>query len=266
MKILVPTDFSENAKNAFELSKRIAKLNNGTITLLFAYYSAYDFAAQSAKIVSQIEASAQLAMEEIDSNPEHDITVDHRIVQGSVAMAVTSTAYREDYDLIVMGTQGASGIGKALIGTNTAHVIKDSQVPILVVPNKAMFENVYEMTVATELSLNDKKHFEKLWKLTRFWKLPYNLLHIQNKDENRKEMPLNELEKFLKQKYPDSSFTPINVPAEDTIKGIDQYLQETSNCMLVMFYKNGSFLEYLFNKSRVIKMAYHTHVPLLVIK
>src|SRR5690606_8262838 len=141
-----------------------AKLNNGTITLLFAYYSAYDFAAQSAKIISQIETSAQSAMEEIDSNPEHDITVDHKIVQGSVAMAVTTTAYREDYDLIVMGTQGASGIGKALLGTNTAHVIKDSQVPVLVVPNKAMFGNIYEVAVATDLSHHEKKYFEILVK------------------------------------------------------------------------------------------------------
>jgi nucleotide-binding universal stress UspA family protein len=266
MKILVPTDFSENAKNAFEFSKSIAKLNNGTITLLFAYYSAYDFAAQSSKIISQIEASAQLAMEEVDSCPEHDIIVDHKIVQGSVAMAVTSTAYREDYDLIVMGTQGASGIGKALIGTNTAHVVKDSQVPVLVVPHEAMFGNVYEVAVATDLSRHENKYFETLLKLTGFWNLPFNLVHIQNQYENKKEMPLNELEKLVKQKYPDRSFTATNVPAEDTIKGIDQYLQNAPNCMLVMFYKNGPFFEYLFNKNHVIKMAYHTHVPLLVIK
>src|SRR5690606_1123756 len=149
---------------------------------------------------------------------------------------------------------------------NTVHVIKDTDVPVLVVPNQAMFENVYEMAVATELYHNEKKHFEKLWQVTRFWKLPINLLHVENKYETRKEMPLNELEMFMKQNYPDRSFTAVNVPAEDTIAGIHQYLKDASNCMLVMFYKNGSFFEYLFNKSQVIKMAYHTHVPLLVIK
>ncbi|WP_373495625.1 universal stress protein [Aquiflexum sp.] len=46
MKILVPTDFSENADNALEFSKKIAKHKNASITLLYAFYAVYDFASQ----------------------------------------------------------------------------------------------------------------------------------------------------------------------------------------------------------------------------
>ena len=84
-------------------AKKIARLNKGSITLLFAYYNIYDFAAQSANIIVQMEQSAQKAMENLESEPNLDIVVDHKIVQGPVASAVTSTAYREDYDLIIMG-------------------------------------------------------------------------------------------------------------------------------------------------------------------
>src|SRR5690606_308820 len=109
MKILVPTDFSENAAQAFEFAKKLALLNGGKITLFFAYFTVYDFAAQDDKIIDQIETSANKAMEEIYRDQKEGILVDHKIVHGAVSSAITSTAYRGNYDLIVMGTQGASG-------------------------------------------------------------------------------------------------------------------------------------------------------------
>src|SRR5690606_15303205 len=134
MKILVPTDFSENADNALEFAKKITKINEGSsLTLVFAYFSAYDFAARSGVIVQRIEEAAHKASEEFKSGG-YKIKVEHKVIQGSVATAVTSMAFREDFDLIIMGTQGASGINKKLMGSNTVHVIKDSETAVLVVP------------------------------------------------------------------------------------------------------------------------------------
>ena len=65
MKILVPTDFSDNARNAFEFAKKLALLNKASITLLFAYHNVYDFAALSSSISVQIEEDAKKAMEEL---------------------------------------------------------------------------------------------------------------------------------------------------------------------------------------------------------
>ena len=57
MKILVPTDFSDNARNAFEFAKKLALLNKASITLLFAYHNVYDFAAQSSSIRRRCQKS-----------------------------------------------------------------------------------------------------------------------------------------------------------------------------------------------------------------
>ncbi|MEX2591549.1 MAG: universal stress protein [Anditalea sp.] len=267
MKILVPTDFSDNAKHAFEFAKKVAKLNMGTITLLFSYYTIYDFAAQAAKIVHEIETFANKAMEDqINSRHNFGITVDHKIIQGTVATAVTSTAYKEDYDLIIMGTQGASGIEKSLIGSNTADVIKDSKVPVLAVPFEASFETLNEITMAVELTGEEGHFFDQLMHLTKNWEMSYRALHIQKEHHVEKETIFKELEVYLKENYSHTPFSSTSFSAEDTIEGINQYLNEAPGSLLVMFSKNKSFLEYLFNSSHVVKMAYHTHVPLLVFK
>lgn len=265
MNILVPTDFSENARNSFEFAKKFALLNQGSITLIYTYYSAYNFASQAAKILVQLEAWVAPTNEK--ENSEHaQLKISHKIVHGTVATAITSTAYREGYDLIVMGTQGASGIHKSLVGSNTSHVIKDSQIPVLAVPFNSHFDAVDSITVAMEVGLKEKKFFDLLIKLTKKWNLPFQALPLENKENQWMGFRREEIEKDLKINYPDTPFTFINLSTEYTQLDLNQYLMNFPNTLLVMYLENTSFFEYLFNQSKAIKMAYHTHIPLLVIK
>jgi nucleotide-binding universal stress UspA family protein len=267
MKILVPTDFSENAINAFEFAKKITKRNNGTMTLLFSYSTIYDFAGQAEKIVNEIETTANNTLKnEINASHNQDVLLDYKIIQGSVATEVLSTAYQEDYDLIIMGTQGASGIEQALIGSNTVDVIKASKIPVLAVPFGANYELVREITVAVELATDEEQIFPPLMRLTKNWNLPYKILHIENGGTKVKGIAIIELEKHLKRKFPDVAFSYTSFQAKNTIEGINHYLKKSPDSLLVMFSKNKTFFEYLFDRSQVVKMSYHTHVPLLVLK
>lgn len=263
MKILVPTDFSDNAKNAFNFAKKLAHLNHGSITLLFVYHNVYDFAAQSASITVQIEEDARIAMEELNTDRETEIRVDYKIEQGYVATTIASTAYREDYNLIVMGTQGASGIAKTLIGSNTAHVVKDSMVPVLAVPSHSSFEMVKQIVVSLEWNASEQAFFERLFQMTQQWEWPYRTLHIKSSEESAKE-DADQLVSFLQQSRPEIGHD--TVEAENLMEGINNYLKDTKDSLFVMFYRKRPFFEHLLQKSHVEKMAYHTHVPLLVIK
>ena len=61
-------------------------------------------------------------------------------------------------DLMVMGTKGASGLKKILIGSNTVNVISKTKVPVLVIPEVARFKNFLKkgknrIVLATDLDL-----------------------------------------------------------------------------------------------------------------
>ncbi len=266
MKILVPTDFSDNANNALEFAKKIARKEKSKITLFFAFYAVYDFASQATEIIGQIEQDAKRELKKaVDEGRKEGLDFDYRIVQGSVATAITSIAYREDYDLIVMGTQGASGIKKALIGSNTGHVIKESKVPVLAIPSGTDWSKENKISVALELHKEDEKYFNKLFELTQHMELPYEFFHIKTEINFEKEIEFKGLEVYLKEKNPDLKIKFTLIDSSDVTEGISQYLENNPNSILVMFYKNKSFFEYLFNKSNSLEMAFHTHVPLLVI-
>ena len=48
---------------------------------------------------------------------------------------VTRTVETEGIDIVIMGTQGATGAKEILFGTNTVHVIKNAKCPVLVIPS-----------------------------------------------------------------------------------------------------------------------------------
>ena len=266
MKILVPTDFSENAAQAFEFAKNLALLNGSHITLFFAYFTVYDFAAQAAKIIDQIEKSANEAMEEIHRDRNEGIIVDHKIIHGAVASAITATAYKDNYDLIVMGTQGASGMKKAFLGSNTANVIKESQTPVLAIPSGASFDVVRQIVVAFEPSSTQNQSFKRVMDLTGSWGLPYKILYIGNKQGDQTGRQIEVMEDYLKKGYPKNSFSSIHINNEYSVEIIENYLKQVPGSLAVMFSRNKSFYEYLFNKNQAVKMAYHTHVPLLAVR
>ncbi|MFD2034816.1 universal stress protein [Belliella marina] len=268
MKILVPTDFSDNANNALSFAKKISEDRNDVqITLIFAYYAVYDFAAHAIEIIDSIETDAKKAMEKaVTKSQSEGIKIDYQIVQGTVATSVTSKAYREDYDLIVMGTHGASRFKKNLFGSNTGHVIKDSQVPVLAIPAHSSWEMVKEIIVGIELDDREKSFYKKLIGLTFPLGFPYHFVNLKLESATEEKISLRDFELLFKELFPEVVFTASRQNAKSIIEGINFQLKEKPNSMLVMFYKKKSFFEYLFNASDSLEMAYHSSVPLLVLK
>lgn len=267
MKILVPTDFSENANKAVEFAKKIAHKENASITLFYAFYAVYDFAAQATEILGQIEQDAKRELKKAaDEGKAEGLDVNYRIVQGTVSSAVTSFALREDYDLIVMGTQGASGIKKALIGSNTGHVIKESKVPVLAIPEIADLEKIKKITVGLSLEKEEEKFFKSLFNLTKSLKLKYEFIHIQQEKNFEKSVEFKGIESYLKENYENIDMAFNVYENQDFQLGLQKYLDQNEDTLMVMFYKGKTFFEYIFNKSESVQMAYHTHVPLLVLK
>lgn len=268
MKILVPTDFSDNANNALTFAKHLAKSQGDTqITLLFAFYAVYDFASSAAQIVDSIESDAKKAMKKaVDMAHSEGLKIDYEIVQGTVATAVTSKAYRQDYDLIIMGTQGASGIQKALFGSNTGHVIKESQVPVIAVPSEAKWENISRVVVGTELDQSENKFYQKLMKITKNKGFHFEFIHVDTERNKETQPNFYSLESYLSDNSQKIEFTTNIVKADSVLSGIEETLHDKLDAMVVMFYKKKTFFEYLFDESDSVKMSYHTHLPLLVIK
>lgn len=70
----------------------------------------------------------KMASEQLDE----DIPTDTAILQGKPAAEIMTHAQAIDADLIIMGTHGRTGIDRMLVGSVTEKVVKQCEIPVLV--------------------------------------------------------------------------------------------------------------------------------------
>jgi nucleotide-binding universal stress UspA family protein len=136
-KILVPTDFSPNADEAFRVAQVLAKAT-GAEVVVFHAYPAPAVAAEGGTFVT---ASGDGRMTDVWSRflslPPTDPAV--RVKHVAVVAEQPHVAHilemleKTGCDLIVMGTHGHTRLGHLLFGSVTEDVVRQAHCPVLLV-------------------------------------------------------------------------------------------------------------------------------------
>ena len=273
MKILIPTDFSKLSKVAVLYAANMAKRLGAEIILLHIVYIAASPRAQVAMKEKQIlDAMADNATQkfvqlsnEIKKEVGSVVKVTPQIEKGHpVENVVGNFARHNDIDLIIMGTKGASGIKKVLMGSNAAAVISNSDIPVITVPEHSRSEPIKHIIYATDLQSMENE-IKALIPIAQLFESTVHILHVISPN-SKKKIDTAQIKKDIisKYKYPHIS-VQVSI-SEDITQGIDEYIVQTKADMLAMFTHKLTFFEKLFDTSVTRKMAFHTSIPLLAIK
>lgn len=139
-KILVPTDFSENADHALRYALELAKAADAELHLLHVpvvpTYLLMDLSySPGPEVVTRIHGEAQDALDKRVAEIEASgVQYVEALREGTVHEVIQDYATEQDIELIVLGTHGRTGVAKLLYGSVTERVAKTAKAPILVVP------------------------------------------------------------------------------------------------------------------------------------
>lgn len=143
-RILCPVDFSGHSRLAIDYATALARWYESEVVALHAYAAAMVPATIGA-FPAATTVGVPLTREEI----VRDLDVFVRPVQaanvrtrtvvttGSPARTILDTAEQLAANLIVMGTHGASGFERLMLGSVTEKVLRKASCPVLVVPRRA---------------------------------------------------------------------------------------------------------------------------------
>lgn len=216
-------------------------------------------------MVENAEQDFLSLINEIKHEVKGKINISYKIVKGyPVENIVDTFALHNDIDLIIMGTKGASGITKVLMGSNATAVISKSDIPVITVPEHARFNNIKHIIYASDM-LAVNKEIKTLIPFARLFNSTIHLLHIVSTD-SKKKMERSKIKNDLisKYKYPKIS---VHITVNDDVEeAIDEYITEVKGDMLAMFTHKPTFFEKLFGKSVTRQMAFHSWIPLLAIE
>ena len=135
-RILVPTDGSASAENAFDHALDLARTYDAELHVLYAVDvppGAID--AGASMLQSNLETEGTEAVELLADRAEREgfENVTTAVEPGRVHEVILNYAEEEDVDLVVMGTHGRTGLDRYLLGSVTEKVVRLSDVPVLTV-------------------------------------------------------------------------------------------------------------------------------------
>jgi nucleotide-binding universal stress UspA family protein len=273
VNILVPTDFSNLSKVAARYAIKIANELDGTFTLLHVM--------NILKPVSQ-DMKRRLVLYEKEVLKEGEADMEKfamqfaRLIKFTKPMKTKVVESDQDFSevvkkeakklrsgLIVMGTHGATGLKKVVMGSNTSDVISSSTIPVLAIPASAEYKGFRNIVYASDLR-NILKELKQLIPYAKKFESTIHLVHIVS---SGKSVPMTEekIEGIIEKSGYENIV--VMVLADSSVeKGIEQYIKNSRADILAMFTRDLNFYEKLFDRSITRRMAFHSKVPLLAFK
>jgi nucleotide-binding universal stress UspA family protein len=133
-RILVPHDFSVQARKALRIAADLAAAHHGRLIVLHVITPAYPPAGMVFWVPdAELAADARISLERETKAVlgRRPVKVAHRVVIGVPFQQILTAA--RDADSIVMATMGRSGLVHALLGSVAEKVVRHAPIPVLTV-------------------------------------------------------------------------------------------------------------------------------------
>ena len=257
-KILIPFNFSKNARNALDFAVDFSKKASETkITLLFI--------ATEENGANLAEIEAQL-LELINSyNAKYStIELSYIVTTGALVGEILKKNQEIQSDLIIMGTKGSLG-NEELNSTNSSKLIHEAECPVIVVPEGYEHYRFDTITLALDKSdIENPDLLKILLIIARRYNAKIHVLTVYDENDEdflKDRKNENVLEYYFERYYATSSAKKSSKIA-DTIMG---YNTKNSIDMLAIIPRNHSKLQNQSEGRLAQYLTLNSNIPILII-
>jgi nucleotide-binding universal stress UspA family protein len=195
--ILIPTDYSDNARIAAEYAVENFATEGLAFWLVNVYRLKYSGAIISVDLDELMRSDSESSMEaelKFMQRKYPNLTIKGRTFQGALVDVITKLVGSKEISMIVMGTKGASGVKEVVLGSNAANVIKMLPVPVLLVPETLGSNVIKTILFATDLKyIKGYETIQPLHSVARKSQANLEILHLSNGEVLPEEMLKEEL-------------------------------------------------------------------------
>ena len=274
--ILLPTDFSDNSWNAIVYAIHFYEKMDCHFYLLHVdkpsdvsttpsvYGVAVDVVSSTyiANSKSHIKHFIKRIYQQFPNNNSHKFFT--LLDSGSFIETIRRHVKERKIDTIVMGTKGASGLKKILIGSNAGDVITKVKCTALIIPENAKYAPIKEIAFPTDYSLSyEIGHLQPIAEILERYQSALRVVHISKKNDAlsaTQQRNKDLLEEYFTQ-YTKSFHLLTNSKIEEAIQC---FVESRSINMITMVAKNLNYFQQILFHSKIKNISYHTDIPFLV--
>ena len=260
-KILVPVDFSDASSNALSYGIQLCGASSLEITVLHSY------GVRSTTLIMKnidgvLEKNAKQKMDELLRNFQKDypdVVFKPIITKNHAVSGIAALGDSGDYDFIVMGTKGATGLKEVFMGSVAGGVVSKTSAPVIVVPESHSFRPLEEVLLAvSDNPFSDAKVLEPFRKIVDMHRSNVKVLHIAAKKTLQIEKALS----AIKDLNPSVDYA---FGTGNTNKDLSEYLMKDFSGLVCLIRSKKGFLDRLLGESVTLKQTFNSPVPLLIL-
>jgi len=275
-KVLIPTDFSDNAKNAIKYACELFKYEIIEFFIMHAYQNeiyADDslLNGESMEVLTNtISEKSKTQLEDILNyinnilpNPKHSYNL---ISSNNILLnEADKIVEKENIDIIIMGTRGKSNDRKLTFGSHTLQVLKYVECPVLAIPENFKYKQPKHILFPTNFLIPHKRRELKLLcEMSSSYRAKIDMLYVSKSDTLSKKQQENM--NFIQDALCENKIKFKTANNKNITNAIYIHIKENNIDLLVMVNSRHSFLENILFQSTIDKMSLYLNIPFLAMQ
>lgn len=258
--IVVATDFSAPAENAMLYAGQLANSINASVLLFHAYQVPVGMndipvlMISTDELKTNADAGLTRAKELLKKNfASLDVQTQSRL--GDAVSELNDVCKKIDPLLIVVGKHGASGVQQMLFGSTSLSVIRNTNYPVIVIPDRFHGYGIKNSALAVDSSV-ENVCVQKIKTLITELNTQLHIVHV--KQEKSASLQVDKLVSQLNAKYS-------TVYDHEFVHGIESYIKTNNIDLLIILPHKHNLMERLFLKTHTKELLKKISIPVMCI-
>lgn len=274
MNILFPTDFSETAENAFRFALHLTQKMGGQLTLLHVYElpelgrslqntSREVFEMMEEESRKNFQSAVKKMRKIADDKGFKSVDFNQIMAEGQPVTRITTVAKKESYDVIVMGTKGATGLKEVFLGSVASGVIDASPCKVMSIPLEASPEdNVNKIAYMTNYKDEEVVSFNDVLDFSIQLNASLCGVHFE---KDISDVSTSDMENWKKKLRGDDELNFHVITGEDIESSLSDFYSSKKVDIIAIQPRKRNFFSAIFSRSLSKNIAQHLQIPLLTL-
>ncbi len=273
-KILVPTDFSKNAKAAYQYALELAQQLDAQVTVVNIYHPSatvvneYPLPIDGELMQVNRKRLSDFVATGVDQNMEAVVVADmveERIEIGFAADTLVELSKSGEFDFLIMGATGETGLLEKVFGKVSLSVAERAACPVLLIPSGVSFSPIQKMMFATNFEAINLKALLNIEKISKKINAKMHLVHVNEPGQPSTGIVESiHLEERFKNKIPTLDFVLHTINSDSVAHGLETCATENEMDWMVILKPHRNFWQRLTHKSATNPIVMNPKVPLMV--
>lgn len=267
-RIIVPYDFSEEARNGVALATVLAAKTHAAIQLVYVQKKHPDFAHLGPEDErTLVEKGFEELLAEIRKELPEDIELDYIIKKGKVYLEVVAQAEAFKDAVIVTSTHGASGFEEFFLGSNTLKILASTELPVYTIRHGIVPVPIQNIIFPLDTTFESRQKAPIAVQLAKVWDAPVHILTTDNGDDAEEKKRLNSYIAQCEDYFAKNGVQYCTYREEDRdiVEATTRYAQRIPSSLILVTTRDKSAPSIFMIGEKAQKLLRSSPVPVLVV-